>query len=221
MQRTVIIGDVHGCIEELDQLLLSCGHGFSDRLVFVGDLIAKGPDSEAVVRRARELGALGVKGNHDEHVLRWYRRGPAAPGALKPVHRQVAEALGPKDWAYLEALPLWLRLEEHEVIVVHGGLVPGVALEAQDPEDLLTLRSIDPHGRPSKRVDGGVPWASLWRGPETVVFGHDALRGLQRHPHAIGLDTGCVYGGQLSALVLPERRTVAVAARADHAPKEA
>jgi len=93
--------------------------------------------------------------------------------------------------------------------------MPGVALEAQHDEHLMTLRTITPEGLASKRVepDQGVPWASLWRGPERAVFGHDALRGLQRFPHALGLDTGCVYGGQLSALLLPEDVVIQVPAR--------
>ena len=77
---------------------------------------------------------------------------------------------------------------------------------------MLTIRSIKADGTPSKRVDGE-PWASLWPGPELVVFGHDAVRGLQMYEHAVGLDTGCVYGGRLSGYLLPERRLVQVDAR--------
>ena len=94
-------------------------------------------------------------------------------------------------------------------MVVHGGLVPGIPLEQQTRDHLLNLRSITAEGRPSKRIDGA-PWASLWQGPEHVVFGHDAVRGLQRHPFATGLDTGCVYGRELTALVLPAGEIVSV-----------
>lgn len=179
----------------------------------MGDLVAKGPHSAGVVRRARELGALAVKGNHDAHVLRW-RAGKMPEGKrLKPEHRQVLETLEDADWEYLEALPLYRRFPELNVLAVHAGLVPGVALEEQSPEHLLNLRSLAPDGTPSKRVDGGEPWASRWKGPELVIFGHDAMRGLQRHPHALGLDSGCVYGGRLTAYVLPEGRLYSVRAR--------
>jgi predicted phosphodiesterase len=222
MERTILIGDVHGCIDELRALLRTCGKGSEDEVVFVGDLVAKGPDSQAVVQFAREIGARGVRGNHDQHVLAWQRKGRHHPEgrleALKPQHRRVAETLTDLDWQYLASLPLVLRLPEHDAIVVHGGFVPGVPLDEQRPEHLLNLRSITPDGRPSKRATDGEPWGATWQGPAHAVFGHDALRGLQQHPHATGLDTGCVYGKQLTALIFPERRLVHVEARRAYAP---
>ncbi|MFL5343672.1 MAG: metallophosphoesterase [Hyalangium sp.] len=211
--RTLFIGDVHGCAQELDALLKECDWRPGERVVLVGDLVAKGPDSAGVVRRARELGLLAVRGNHDEHVLHWHQ-GHGKPGKkLKPEHQQVLDTLSAADWKYLASLPLYMRLPELNVLAVHAGLVPGVPLKEQRHEHLLNLRSIGPDGKPSKRVEGGAPWASLWTGPELVLFGHDALRGLQQHPHAFGLDSGCVYGGRLTAYVLPEGRFYSVPAR--------
>ncbi|AEI64028.1 metallophosphoesterase [Corallococcus macrosporus] len=211
--RTLFIGDVHGCAEELDALLTRCGWRPDDRVVLVGDLVAKGPDSAGVVRRAREQGFLAVRGNHDAHVLRWHAgRGPRGK-KLKPEHQHVLDTLTPEDWAWLESQPLYRCFPELNVVAVHGGLVPGVPLEAQKEDELLNLRSIMKDGTPSKRVDAGAPWASLWQGPELVIFGHDAMRGLQRYPHAVGLDSGCVYGGKLSAYVMPEGRLVSVLAK--------
>jgi predicted phosphodiesterase len=214
MSRTLFIGDVHGCAEELEELLRECGYREGeDRVVLVGDLVAKGPDSAGVVRRAREGGMLAVRGNHDAHVLRWHWGRMREGKKPKPEHQQVLDTLTDEDWAYLESLPLHLHLPELNVRVVHGGLVPGVPLAEQRPELLLNLRSITPEGAPSKKLDAGVPWASLWPGPELVIFGHDALRGLQQHPHAIGLDTGCVYGRRLTAYALPEARFYSVPAK--------
>jgi predicted phosphodiesterase len=213
MTRTLFIGDVHGCAEELDALLRECGYRRGDRVVLVGDLVAKGPDSAGVVRRARERGFLAVRGNHDEHVLRWHSGRQPEGKKLKSEHRQVLETLADEDWAYLESLPVHRHFPELAVRVVHGGFVPGVPLEEQKPELMLNLRSITPRGEPSKKMDEGAPWGSLWKGPELVIFGHDALRGVQQYPHAIGLDSGCVYGHRLTAYVLPEGRFYSVKAK--------
>lgn len=207
---TLIVGDVHGCLREFDALLARAP---ADDVVLVGDLVAKGPDSRGVVRRARELDARAVKGNHDLHCLRWYRarRDGAELPRLKPHHQQVCDTLEEDDWLWLDALPFWLRLDEG-VIVVHAGLVPGVPLEEQDEEDVVSMRSLRSDGTASRRIEDGEPWARYWPGPDEVVFGHDAVRGLQIHEHATGLDTGCVYGGALTGYVLPRRELVEVRA---------
>jgi diadenosine tetraphosphatase ApaH/serine/threonine PP2A family protein phosphatase len=199
----------------LRALVQKAGVGADDRVVLVGDLVAKGPDSAGVVAWAREAGAAAVLGNHDEHVLRARAGKPDA----KDHHLRVAKALHAADVEWLEALPLWLRVDfaGQPHVVVHGGLVAGVAVEAQARDHLLAMRSVRPDGTPSKKIEG-TPWAVLWKGPEHAVFGHDAIRGLQQHAHATGLDTGCVYGGQLTALWLPTHELVSVAARRQYAP---
>ena len=215
LPRTLVIGDVHGCISELDELVRRFAPTADERVVLVGDLVAKGPDSQAVVQRCREAGWAAVLGNHDGKVLdcRFPRPDRSVP---KAHHQRVAATLIEDDWAWLDALPLHLDLDEH-TSVVHGGALPGVPLHEQERDTLLCLRSIDDAGRPSQRVDGGRPWASLWPGPRHLVFGHDALRGLQRWPHATGLDTGCVYGKCLSGLVLPSGELIQVSARHPYA----
>jgi Calcineurin-like phosphoesterase len=244
MQPTIVVGDVHGCLDELRRLLAACGYHRGDRLVLAGDLVAKGPDSQGVVQLAREEGAAAVAGNHDDHVLRVraVARGEAPPPAkgIRAEHQQVADALGPADWAYLEAMPTFFRLGREsplpadanadadadanektrvasaDTVVVHAGAVPGIPIEDQRREHLTTMRSIDDAGNPTKKIEGR-PWAAVWPGPERIVFGHDAIRGLQRHRFATGLDTGCVYGRRLTALLLPERRLVSVEARRAYA----
>lgn len=211
---TVVIGDVHGCSHELSTLIQRCDCGPDAQLVLVGDLVAKGPDSRGVLALVRKWKARAVLGNHDAHVLRWKQAmdsGLQAP-SLRPSHARVARELDESDWSLLASLPYFLRLPEHNAVVVHAGLVPGIPLERQDPNMLLNLRTIRPNGSGSRSATEGVLWGSLYHGPELVLFGHHARAGLQRHPFAIGLDTGCVYGDRLTAYVLPEGRFVSVPA---------
>ncbi|MEM9194331.1 MAG: metallophosphoesterase [Myxococcota bacterium] len=208
--KAFVIGDVHGCFDELEALV----HNVDREVILVGDLVAKGPASAKVVAWARERSIRAVRGNHDEHVLRFRRSGTLPK---KETHRQVCRELEEADWRYLESLPLLLELPALNAVVVHGGLVPGVPLATQDPKHLMNLRSIRADGTPSTRIEGE-PWASLYEGPALAVFGHDAVRGLQTHRFAIGLDTGCVYGGKLTGVMLPERTLRSVDAQAMYVP---
>ena len=218
--RTLIVGDVHGCVDELSDLLSACAiDDRADLVILVGDLVAKGPDSQGVVQLARERNIQAVLGNHDAKVLTFAPVAGSSParsgghGKDPKHHERVARTLRPEDWRYLERLPLYLTLPGLETVVVHGGLVFGVPFDRQERDVVINMRSITPDGMPSKRVEGGVPWASVWPGPTHVVFGHDAVRGLQQHRFATGLDSGCVYGRSLTGLILPECRLVAVPAR--------
>jgi bis(5'-nucleosyl)-tetraphosphatase (symmetrical) len=113
-------------------------------------------------------------------------------------------------------------------VIVHAGFVPGVDLEHQTIQDMITLRNVAPVGQDGKYVsefdranpskEPAVPWASTWRGPGYVIFGHDARRGLQSHSHATGLDSGCCYGKELTGICLPSRRIVQVKARQVYCP---
>jgi hypothetical protein len=199
---TIIIGDVHGCADELSELLGRVGPGPSDQVVFVGDLVARGPDSRRVLRLMRELGARAVRGNHEERLLaaRAARRKGEQGPRLGASHLSVFEALTDEDWAQLESLPLKIDLDEHSLRVVHAGVVPGLAWENQDPRMVTHLRSIGDDGTPSDRH--GRLWGTVYEGPPHIVFGHNARLDVQLHPYATGLDTGCVYGGKLTALVL-------------------
>ena len=214
MARTLVVGDIHGCLDELRALLAEVEfRPGQDALVSVGDLVNKGPDSVGVVRLVRALGGRAVLGNHDDLVLRCVAaRRAGDDDAFGDGVRRIAKRLDEADVAWLESLPLTIVLDELRAIVVHAGLVPGVPLGSQVREHVFTMRSLRSDGSPTKRIEEGVPWASLWPGPELVLFGHDAVRGLQRWPYAIGLDTGCVYGGRLTALLLPERKLVSVPA---------
>ncbi len=221
--RTVVVGDVHGCRVELDALLDRIEFASGDRLVFVGDLVARGPDSLGVLDIVRRTGALVVRGNHEEKLLEWRAARTAwlhGKAAAKPpmgkMHRELARSLRPVDWALLEATPFRVDLPEHGLAVVHAGVIPGIPLDMQRPETLMRIRTVraKPTGRPkkkSKKEKGKgehVLWGSVYEGPPQIVFGHNAAPGLQLHRWATGLDTGCVYGGRLTAMVLSEGQRV-------------
>ncbi|MGH7283562.1 MAG: metallophosphoesterase [Polyangiaceae bacterium] len=206
MARTIIVGDVHGCSVELEALLDQVHFDFGDLLVFVGDVVAKGPDSLGALDVVRRTGAILVRGNHEDRILDWKKNPDKV--TLGRTHREVAEQLRPEDWTILDASIFHYDLPQHEARVVHAGVIPGVPIEKQSPQTLLTVRSIDAKGQPSDRAHGLPLWGTLYKGPPHVIFGHNAVTGLQLHPWATGLDTGCVYGGRLAAIVLGANETI-------------
>jgi hypothetical protein len=98
-------------------------------------------------------------------------------------------------------------------LFVHAGFVAGLRMQRQNPRLMMNMRSILPDGTATAKHFSNWPWARLWDGPESVVFGHDADRGLQLYERATGIDTGCVYGGRLTAYLLPEQKLVSVGAK--------
>jgi len=213
VSRTIVVGDVHGCARELADLFDKLALSSDDRVRMVGDLVVRGPDPRGVVELARSVGATAVRGNHEWRLLRWreIQRGKS-PTADAPAYeqrimkskqlRRTAGELDEACWDYLEQMPLWQDEPAEQLRIVHAGVLPGVAIEEQTQRTLLYLRTIDADGNPSELRDVGEPWGTHYDGPPHVVFGHNANHEPQLHAWATGIDTGCVYGGRLSALVL-------------------
>ena len=215
MARTLVVGDIHGCYDELRDLLALVGFARGDRLVCVGDLVVKGEQSREVLDLfISDERFHSVLGNHDRAVLRALR---GEPVELKHSQERCVRELGRgrRRYAeYLGGLPLWLDLGAHAV--VHAGVRPGVPFREQTAEDLTELRTLGP----DRTSRAGVPWYDVYEGEKTVLFGHWPASPPRRGPRALGLDTGCVYGYELTALVLEEGRLVSVPSRRDYtAPK--
>ena len=202
----LIIGDVHGCCDELEELLEKCKQKTPSELlvVFVGDLVNKGPKNAEVVKLARRIGAYSVRGNHDDVSLREWRQHHVNGHPLAQKFRWLGE-LSESDINWLSSLPFSISIPSRQILIVHAGMVPGVALEQQDLHDLTHMRHVrlTEEGRYAgldNKAAGSTPWAPAWPGPQHVYFGHDARGGFQKCPHATGLDTGCVYGQKLTAV---------------------
>ncbi|HYK20040.1 MAG TPA: metallophosphoesterase [Pyrinomonadaceae bacterium] len=207
MDRTIVIGDIHGCYDELIELLNRVTFAPEDRVVAVGDLTVKGPKSREVLDLfSNDPRFWSVLGNHDLALVRHWR---GENVSLKASQAAVlADLQAPDDHylKYLASLPLLINLDSH--VVVHAGVRPGVPLEEQAAEDLVQLRTLG-EDRTSRK---GIPWYEVYDGSPTVLFGHWPASKPRRGKHALGLDTGCVYGGQLTAYVIETGEFFSVAA---------
>jgi calcineurin-like phosphoesterase family protein len=206
--RTIVVGDIHACFDELIDLLNLIQLQENDRVVAVGDLIVKGEKSREVLDYFIDDKRLSsVVGNHDR-VLRQFWRGEPVP--LTKAQQLVSaelESSCERYQPYLQSLPYLIDLGSH--LVVHAGVRPGVPLERQMAADMTELRTMGADPQSKK----GIPWYAVYRGEKIVLFGHWPHRKPRRGPRAIGLDTGCVYGGRLTAYIIEADQFASVPAR--------
>ena len=216
--KTIIVGDVHGCLRELKELLSLIPFDQSqDRLLFVGDLINKGPFSYEVLKYVREeLRAEVVVGNHEVKFLKGMGDSLKLPPVLRELKQKMEEEGCLKEWiCWIKNLPLFIEAEDF--LVVHAGLSPH-----QKPKDtscriLTCLRTWDGKGE-DLNDPKNPPWFHFYKGKKLVVFGHWAKKGLIERNNVIGLDSGCVYGKKLSALILPEKKVLSISAKKAYCP---
>ncbi|HZI59067.1 MAG TPA: metallophosphoesterase [Pyrinomonadaceae bacterium] len=206
--RTIVVGDIHGCYDELMALMEKVNLGERDRVVSVGDLITKGPKNREVLEIFMTDPRFStVIGNHD---LQLRRKWSGEDVELKPAQREVHRELkGEKDHyaSFFNRLPFWIDLGTH--LVVHAGLRPNVELHSQTTGDLTRLRTLGP----DRESEEGTPWYHVYYGEKTVLFGHWPAPEPRRGKKAIGLDTGCVYGYHLTAYIIETEEFVNVRAK--------
>ncbi|MBA3355548.1 MAG: metallophosphoesterase [Pyrinomonadaceae bacterium] len=210
--RTIVVGDIHGCYDELMDLLNQLNFGVSDRIVSVGDLVTKGPKNREVLELFMTDSRFStVIGNHDLALRRlWNGEEVELKASQKEAHREL-KADKDRFTPYLNSLPFMIDLGSH--LVVHAGLRPNVELHSQTTEDLTQIRTLG-EDRESK---DGTPWYDVYDGEKVVLFGHWPASDPRRGRMALGLDTGCVYGHQLTAYTIETGELNSVSARLAYA----
>ena len=230
-----IIGDVHGCHGELIELLGKLGYDTADpaavvppagrKAVFLGDLVDRGPNTVEVLRLVRSMVAAGsalcVPGNHDVKLVRQLRgRNVQLTHGLAETVEQLRDVSVQErhDVAdFLDRLVGHYVLDGGRLVVAHAGMT-----EAYMGRASQRVREFALYGETTGETDEfGLPvrfsWASEYRGAAAVVYGHTPTPEADWLNNTICIDTGCVFGGKLTALRWPEREVVSVAAKRQHA----
>jgi protein phosphatase len=232
-----VIGDIHGCLAELEELLTELGYliGRDDRgrpvgahrpdgrrVLFVGDLVDRGPDTPGVLRLVMGMVAAGdamcVAGNHENKLLRALR------GRKVQITHGLAESLAQLDTepvefrtavqTFLDGLISHYVLDAGQLVIAHAGIAERYQGRASG-----RVRSFCLYGDTTGETDEfglpvRYPWANDYRGRAMVLYGHTPIPAPEWVNNTLCLDTGCVFGGRLTALRYPERELVSVPAAA-------
>ena len=224
--RTILISDIHGCIDEFNDLLRQLNYqSNSDRVILLGDLIDRGPNSLAVVEKARAMGLECVMGNHEYKFLKWLR----SQGSRVDVYdrKDYYAKFSDQDINYITHMPYYIELDD--VIIVHAGLKPGVKLSNQSKDDLMYMRYTDENrkfislkkvAKLGKEKSGAIFWTEFGPFGKNIVYGHnvnsyDEIR-IDKYDDGTvcyGLDTGACFGGKLTALIWETKEIIQVQAK--------
>lgn len=228
MTRYIIVGDIHGCMDEFQELLRKIAWKSGvDRLILAGDLVDRGPKSAEVVTWARENKVEIVRGNHDDRYVQFDRKlkqvkPSKQPKWLKnyPDRMEIYKKLSEEDLKFLKNAPTEIRLKEINTLVVHAGLMPGVDLSDQEDNTKMHIRFLYDNGNCYTKAPLDATqnycqprdsffWAERYEGTWDVVYGHHVFdkENIKIHQNKLGatcygIDTGVCFGGRLTGLII-------------------
>jgi len=185
----IAIGDIHGCLDQLMEVLDKCSAFVGHRYVFLGDYIDRGPSSNEVIDTIRKLDAVYLMGNHEQSLI-WY---------MKRDHGSAKTTVGANVPEFSESNLNWIQselklfFETETAIFVHAGFDPKRALSQQTDSDMLWTR-----------YDGD--YFALT--PKEVIHGHVNVDQVEQRGNRMNINTGCGFGGTLTAFVMPERQVM-------------
>lgn len=213
MPRIIVYGDIHGCLDELKQLRKDIDPKKGDIEISVGDFLNKGPFSLKTLRYLNKHHIRSVMGNNEAKIIKLYHRyqkkGKEYLSTLRNADRKTLLELEHDDILYLESLPYFLKIDT--LTIVHGGIENGMKLSEKmsdkDKKLLTQLRFYNKNHEPIPYDDfenRAMFWSEGYDGLEGfIVFGHHPFPKVKIEKNAIGIDTGCVYGGVLTAISFP------------------
>ncbi|MDY0396091.1 bis(5'-nucleosyl)-tetraphosphatase PrpE [Virgibacillus halophilus] len=234
-----IIGDIHGCYDELIHLFFDLGYKQENGLylhdegripVFLGDITDRGPNSVQTISLVYHLleqqKAMYVPGNHCNKLYRYFLGNPVqiahgletTVAELQQQPRKKQQTIRQQFMTIYENAPLYLELPEVNVVVAHAGIKASYIGRHDKKTKSFVL-----YGEPTGKFDyRGMPvrldWAKDYHGQRWIVYGHTPVKTPRQVNHTINIDTGCVFGNALSAFRLPEKEIVSIPSRQPYVP---
>ena len=210
MKSIIVYGDIHGCLDEFKKLRKQVNLKPDDIEILVGDFINKGPFSLDTIHYLSNHNILSVMGNNEAKIIKLYKRylkdGDKYLETIKPHDRDTVLKITKNELKYLESLPYFLKFSN--LTIVHGGVKSDTVLDENIDNNtkkqitLLRYLNKDLEAIPWDDFEGRYKfWSELYKGHEGfIVFGHHPFDEPKIEEFAVGIDTGCVYGGKLTAI---------------------
>ncbi len=210
--KLIIYGDIHGCYNEFMSLRKKINPDKNDIEVCVGDVITKGKNSVKLLKYIQKHNIKSILGNHEDKLVRYLEHEKSEkknPILLDDDERSIIEKLDDEDIKYLKDMPLFLQFKN--IIVLHGGIQNHHNLNnltKKEKSKILRMRYLDSehnfitYGKEDKN---SIFWADIYDGNQGfIIYGHQWFKEVKKNNHTLGIDTGCVYGNKLSAVVFEE-----------------
>ena len=212
--RTIIYGDIHGCLEELKELRSELKITKYDREISVGDILDRGESSNAALRYIREQNIELVMGNHEYKYVRYYKHeiecqltGRENPIKFDDEKLSIYENISTSDMEFLQNAPFFVKIDN--LTIVHAGITNRIILEDATKKELESLTRIRKLNSDEKILAlgqeefGSAHWSDFYNGNQgIVVYGHEVFDKVKVNRYSFGIDTGCVYGKKLTALTI-------------------
>ncbi len=214
MNKLIIYGDIHGCYDEFINLRKKINPLSDDIEVCIGDIITKGKDSIKVLDFLTKHNIKSVLGNHEDKLLRYLKNQKSNKKnqiTLDTDEENIIDNLTSEHIKYLENLPIYLKYDE--ITILHGGIQNYMNLNnlsKRDIQKILRLRYLDEEDNflaLGKEDENSIFWADKYNGTHGfVVYGHQWFNELKVNKFSLGIDTGCVYGNKLSAVIFENNK---------------
>jgi bis(5'-nucleosyl)-tetraphosphatase (symmetrical) len=216
MSRLIVYGDIHGCYKEFLHLRSLISIQKYDVEICAGDTITRGKDSVKTLRYIQKNNIKSVVGNHENKIIRYLKHeksGVKNPIELDQDEKKIVRELSVADVDFMNSMPLFLRFGR--ITVLHAGVQNHFNLDSLSKEEMskvLRLRYITNDGKfiPFGEEDSNsIFWSEVYNGKQGfIVYGHQTFEEVKSDKHSLGIDTGCVYGNKLSAVVFEDTNNV-------------
>lgn len=209
MNKLIIYGDIHGCYDEFISLRNKINPKKDDIEVCVGDIITKGKESIKTLDFIIEHNIKSVLGNHEDKIIRYLNHQKSSkknPIQLDSDEQNIVDNLTSQHIAFLKQMPLYFKFGN--ITIVHGGVQNHMNLKflsKRDKQKILRMRYLNQEENYltlGNEEEKSLFWAELYNGNQGfVIYGHHWFKEVKKNKFSLGIDTGCVYGNKLTAII--------------------